>query len=76
MTQSQSELQMSQTELTQLKSYLQQTQGVEGLMSYYRWAIASNPDNIQLYHQALIIKPFAAFDMPSKVKESQIKPLL
>ncbi|WP_292761708.1 tetratricopeptide repeat protein [Nostoc sp. NOS(2021)] len=26
-------------------------------MSYYRSGIASNPDNIQLYHQALTIKP-------------------
>lgn len=58
LTQSQSELHTSQTELAQLKSYLQQTQGVEGLMSYYRSRIASNPvDDIQLYHQALTIKP-------------------
>ncbi|WP_334733889.1 tetratricopeptide repeat protein [Nostoc sp.] len=54
--QSQSQLHTSQTELVQLKSYLQQTQGVEGVMSYYRSRIASNPDNIQLYHQALTIK--------------------
>ena len=26
-------------------------------MSYYRSGIASHPDYIQLYHQALIIKP-------------------
>lgn len=57
LTHSQSELQISQIELAQLKSYLQQTQGVEGLMSYYHFCIASNPDDIQLYHQALIIKP-------------------
>jgi len=50
----QSELQMSQTESAQLNNYLQQTQGV---MSYYRFRIASNPDNIQLYHQALEVKP-------------------
>jgi len=50
----QSELQMSQTESAQLNNYLQQTQGV---MSYYRFRIASNPDNIQLYYQALEVKP-------------------
>lgn len=55
--QSKSELQTSQTELAQLQSYLQQTQGVEGVMSYYRFRIADNPDDIQLYHQALTIKP-------------------
>ena len=55
--QTQSELQISQTELTQIKSYLQQTQGVEGLMSYCRSRIASNPHDIQLYHEALTIKP-------------------
>lgn len=55
--QTQSELQISQTELTQIKSYLQQTQGVEGLMSYYRSRIASNSHDIQLYHEALTIKP-------------------
>lgn len=57
LTQSQFELHTSRTELAQLKSYLQQTQGVEGVMNYYRSRIASNPDDIQLYHQALTIKP-------------------
>ena len=57
LTQSQSDLYISQTELAQLKSYLQQTQAVEGVMSYYCSRIASNPDNIQLYHQALEVKP-------------------
>ena len=55
--QTHSELHISQAELTQLKSYLQQTQGGEGVMSYYRFRIASNPDDIQLYHQALEINP-------------------
>ncbi|MEH1804962.1 MAG: tetratricopeptide repeat protein [Nostoc sp.] len=57
LAESQSQLHISQTELVQLKSYLQQTQGVERVMSYYRSRIASNPDDIQLYHQALTIKP-------------------
>ncbi|MHC5933169.1 hypothetical protein [Nostoc sp.] len=57
LAESQSQLHISQTELVQLKSYLQQTQGVEGVMSYYRSRIASNPDDTQLYHQALTIKP-------------------
>ncbi|MHC5770366.1 MAG: tetratricopeptide repeat protein [Nostoc sp.] len=55
--QSQSQLHTSQTELVQLKSYLQQTQGVEGVMSYYRSRIAFNTDDIQLYHQALEVIP-------------------
>ena len=57
LTQSQLELHICQTELGQFKSYLRQTQGVEGIRSYYRSRIASNPDDIQLYHQALEIKP-------------------
>ncbi|MEH2236059.1 tetratricopeptide repeat protein [Nostoc sp.] len=57
LAESQSQLYISQTELTQLKSYLQQTQGEEGLMNYYRSRIASNPDDIQLFHKALTIKP-------------------
>lgn len=57
LTQSQLELHICQTELGQFKSYLRQTQGVEGIMSYYRSRIASNPDDIELYHQALEIKP-------------------
>ncbi|AFY35384.1 tetratricopeptide repeat protein [Calothrix sp. PCC 7507] len=57
LAQSQSQLHISQTELVQLKSYLQQTQGVEGIINYYRSRIVSNPDDIQLYHQALTIKP-------------------
>ncbi|WP_293355774.1 MULTISPECIES: phytanoyl-CoA dioxygenase family protein [unclassified Microcoleus] len=57
LAQYQSELQTSQAELAQLKSYLQQAQGVEGVISYYRSRIASNPDDIQLYHQVLTIKP-------------------
>ena len=57
LTQSQLALHICQTELGQFKSYLRQTQGVEGIMSYYRFRIASNPDDIELYHQALEIKP-------------------
>jgi tetratricopeptide (TPR) repeat protein len=57
LTQSQLELHICQTELGQFKSYLRQTQGVEGIRSYYRSRIAFNPDDIQLYHQALEIKP-------------------
>jgi len=57
LTQFQSQLHTSQTELAQLKTYLQQTQGVEGVMSYYRFRIASSPNDIQLYHQALEVKP-------------------
>ncbi|MBD2451337.1 tetratricopeptide repeat protein [Nostoc sp. FACHB-152] len=53
----QSELQTTQTELAQFKSYLLQTQGTEGLIGYYRYCIVCNPDDIQLYHQALAIKP-------------------
>jgi cytochrome c-type biogenesis protein CcmH/NrfG len=37
--------------------YLQHTQGIERVMSYYRSRIASNPDDIQFYHQGLTIKP-------------------
>ncbi|MEH2137435.1 tetratricopeptide repeat protein [Nostoc sp.] len=55
--QSQFELQTSQTEFAHFKSYLKQTQGVEGLMSYYRSHIVYNPDDIEVYHQALDVKP-------------------
>lgn len=57
MKQSQSLLKATQAELTQLKFYLQHTQGIEGVMNYYRSRIASNPDDLQLYHLALTIKP-------------------
>ncbi|WP_333299216.1 AMP-binding protein [Microcoleus sp. AT13-A6] len=51
------QLSASQIELAQLKAYFQQAHGVEGVMNYYRSRIASNPDDIQLYHQALEVKP-------------------
>lgn len=57
MTQSQSQLNTTQAELTQLKFYLQHTQGIELVMNSYRSRIASNPDDIQFYHQVLTIKP-------------------
>jgi tetratricopeptide (TPR) repeat protein len=57
LTQSQSQLNTTQAELTQINFYLQHTQGIEGVMNYYRSRIASNPDDIQLYPQALTIKP-------------------
>lgn len=53
----QTQLQHTETELNQLKAYLQQTQGTEGLINYYQFRIASDPDNIQLYQQALTIQP-------------------
>jgi tetratricopeptide (TPR) repeat protein/4-hydroxybenzoate polyprenyltransferase len=56
LTQSQSQFQSSQVELIQLKSYLKQSQGIQGLMDYYRHAIATHPDDLQLYDQALEIK--------------------
>jgi tetratricopeptide (TPR) repeat protein/SAM-dependent methyltransferase len=55
--QTQTQLQYTETELNQLKAYLQQTQGTEGLINYYQFRIASDPDNIQLYQQVLTIQP-------------------
>ncbi|HIK19199.1 MAG TPA: tetratricopeptide repeat protein [Leptolyngbyaceae cyanobacterium M33_DOE_097] len=48
--------QTSQVEAMRLKAFLQ-TQGSDGLLNYYRHAIATNPDDIQLYYQALEIQP-------------------
>lgn len=48
--------QASQAEALRLKLYLQ-TQGLDGLMNYYRHAIATNPDDLPLYYQALEIQP-------------------
>ena len=56
LAQAESAQQASQSEVAWLKFYLQ-TQGSEGLIHYYRYAIAHNPEDLQLYYQALEIQP-------------------
>lgn len=55
LTQFDSERQTLQAEVTRLKAYLH-AQGTESMMNYYRNAIATNPDDLQLYYQALEIQ--------------------
>ena len=57
LAQSESARQISQAEAARFKSYLQHTQGPLGVIDYYRHAIATNPNDIQLYYQALEISP-------------------
>lgn len=54
--QAESARQASQAEALRLKLYLQ-TQRSDGLMNYYRHAIATAPGNLQLYYQALAAQP-------------------
>lgn len=56
LTQAESARQTSQVEAMRLKAFLQ-TQGSDSLMNYYRHAIATNPNDLLLYYQALEIQP-------------------
>jgi tetratricopeptide (TPR) repeat protein/4-hydroxybenzoate polyprenyltransferase len=56
LAQAESAQQTSQVEAMRLKAFVQ-TQGSEGLMNYYRHAIATHPNDLQLYYQALEIQP-------------------
>jgi len=57
LAQNESKQQSLQTELERFKAYLQHTQGTAGVMDYYRHEIATNPDDLLLYYQALEIQP-------------------
>jgi len=58
--QAESARQALQAEALRLKLYLQ-TQGLDSLMNYYRHEIATNPDDLSLYYQALEIYPDDAY---------------
>jgi len=47
----------AQAQATRFQDYLQHTQGKLAVIDYYRYQIATEPDNLQLYYQALDVQP-------------------